>query len=62
MLKTNLLLPTPAVLSLNIDLEVTPDAEAQIIFDATVGDKMTGHGSGNLNINLNRQGDFKIIR
>ena len=54
------LAPNTNSLDLNIDLEVTPDAEAQIIFDATVGDKMTGHGSGNLNLNLNRQGDFKI--
>jgi len=57
------LTPTPAKqtgMDLNIDLEVTPDAEVQIIFDSKVGDVMKGRGSGNLNINLNKNGDFKI--
>lgn len=45
---------------MNFDLEVTPDAEVQIIFDAKVGDKMRGTGTGNLNINLSKQGEFKI--
>jgi hypothetical protein len=48
-------------IDLNFDLEVTPDAEAQLIFDSKVGDVMKGHGSGNLNISLNPKGDFKII-
>jgi hypothetical protein len=57
--------PTPAVakpigMDLNFDLEVTPDAEVQLIFDSKVGDVMKGRGSGNLNINLSRLGDFKI--
>jgi TamB, inner membrane protein subunit of TAM complex len=47
-------------MDLNINLEVTPDAEVQIIFDSKVGDVMKGHGSGNLNITLNRNGDFKM--
>ena len=45
---------------LNFDLEVTPDAEAQLIFDSKVGDVMKGHGSGNLNISYNPKGEFKI--
>jgi hypothetical protein len=47
-------------IDLNFDLEVTPEAEAQLIFDSKIGDVMKGHGSGNLNINLNKKGDFKI--
>ncbi|MCX6254369.1 MAG: translocation/assembly module TamB domain-containing protein [Bacteroidia bacterium] len=47
-------------IDLNIDLEVTPDAEVQLIFDSKVGDVMKGHGSGNLNIKLNKKGGFKI--
>jgi hypothetical protein len=47
-------------MDLNFDLEVTPDAEVQLIFDSKVGDVMKGHGSGNLNINLNKKGDFRI--
>ena len=56
--------PTPvkqAGLELNINLEVTPDAEVEIIFDSKVGDVMKGYGSSeNLNVNLNKKGEFKI--
>ncbi|MCJ7688472.1 MAG: translocation/assembly module TamB domain-containing protein, partial [Clostridiaceae bacterium] len=51
------LTPTPPVqtgMDLNFDLEVTPDAEVQLIFDSKVGDVMKGQGSGNLNINLDQ--------
>lgn len=49
-------------MELNMNLEVTPDAEIQIIFDAKVGDVMKGHGSSeNLNVNLNKKGEFKIF-
>jgi hypothetical protein len=47
-------------IDLNFDLEVTPDAEVQLIFDEKVGDVIKGHGYGNLNINLNRRGDLRI--
>jgi hypothetical protein len=47
-------------IDLNFDLELTPDAEVQLIFDPKVGDIMKGQGSGNLNIRYNSQGDFKI--
>jgi hypothetical protein len=52
--------PVQTGIDLNFDLEVTPDAEAQLIFDSKVGDVMKGHGSGNLNITLNSKGEFKI--
>jgi hypothetical protein len=47
-------------MDLNFDLEVTPEAEVQLIFDSKVGDVMKGRGSGNLNISMNRKGDFKM--
>ncbi len=54
--------PVPQIkLVLNFDLEVTPDAEVQLIFDSKVGDIMKGHGSGNLNININEKNEFKIV-
>ena len=58
----NKLKPPPAQtgFDLNFDLEVTPDAEVQLIFDSKVGDVMKGHGSGNLNITYNTKGEFKI--
>jgi len=43
-----------------IDLDVTPDAEVQIIFDSKAGDVMKGTGSGNLNISYNRKGEFNM--
>jgi hypothetical protein len=47
-------------MDINFDLEVTPDAEAQIIFDSKVGDIMKGRGSGNLNITYDKNNDFKM--
>jgi hypothetical protein len=49
-------------MELNMNLEITPDAEIQIIFDSKAGDVMKGTGSSeNLNINLNKKGDFNIF-
>jgi hypothetical protein len=50
------------VMDLNMNLEITPDAEIQIIFDSKAGDVMKGHGSSpNLNVSLNKKGDFGIL-
>lgn len=51
---------TSTALEIAFDLEVTPEAEVQLIMDSKAGDVMKGTGSGNLNINLNRKGEFKI--
>ena len=48
-------------MDVNFDLEVTPEAEVQLIFDSKVGDVMRGKGSGNLNVSLNKKGDFRIV-
>jgi len=56
--------PSPSkqiALDIDMNLEVTPDAKVQIIFDSKVGDIMEGNGSSpNLNITLNKKGDFGI--
>ena len=52
--------PKTTGFDLNMDLEVTPAAEVQLIFDMTVGDIMKANGSGNLNISYNRKGEFRI--
>lgn len=44
-----------------LDLEVTNDAEMQIIFDPTIGDIMRGRGEGNLKIDFNLDGDFLMF-
>jgi hypothetical protein len=50
-----------AAMDINFDLEVTPEAQAQIIFDSKVGDIMKGYGSGNLNITYNKYGEFRMF-
>jgi hypothetical protein len=60
--------PVPSVspkqigMDLKMNLEVTPDAVIQIIFDSKAGDIMSGKGSSeNLNVTLNKKGDFGIL-
>lgn len=48
-------------MTLNIDMEITPDAEAQIIFDAQVGDVIRARGQGNLQMAISMQGDFRMF-
>lgn len=51
---------------LNFDLEVTPEAEALLIFDSKIGDIIQARGTGNLkmeidaNNNFNMFGDYSI--
>jgi hypothetical protein len=47
-------------MELNFDLEVTPEAEVQLIMDSKAGDVIKGHGTGNLNLSLNKKGEFKM--
>jgi hypothetical protein len=48
-------------LVLNFDLEVTPDAEIQLIFDQKVGDIIKARGTGNISMNISPKGDFKMF-
>jgi autotransporter translocation and assembly factor TamB len=45
-------------LQLNLDLQVTPDAEVQIIFDPKLGDIIKGKGTGDLDMRINTNGEF----
>lgn len=47
-------------LALNFNLEVTSDAEIQLIFDQKVGDIIKARGDGNILLKINSQGDFKM--
>ena len=49
-------------MEMNFDLQVTPDAEVQIIFDAKVGDVMKGRGTGDLNISSDKKWGFQNDR
>lgn len=46
---------------LNFNLEVTPDAEVQLIFDDKVGDIIKGVGRSNLKMEVNTAGDFTMF-
>ncbi len=47
-------------ITLNFDLEVTPDAEVHVIFASHLGDIMRGRGEGNINLEISSQGAFNI--
>ncbi len=47
--------------SLVMDIEATPDAEVEIIFDETLGDKISGTGSGNIKMEMNKSADFYMF-
>ncbi|BAX79228.1 translocation/assembly module TamB domain-containing protein [Labilibaculum antarcticum] len=46
---------------LNCDLEITPETEVQIIFDSKIGDVLKAKGEGNLKLQIDTKGDFKIF-
>lgn len=49
-----------ANIQLNFDLEVTPDALVQLIFDPQIGDIIKGRGNGNIQMNINTLGQFNM--
>lgn len=48
-------------LELNLALDVTPDAEVQLIFDQKVGDIIKSRGNGAIKLEINTQGNFKMF-
>ena len=46
--------------SLDMQLELTPDAEANLIFDEVAGDNIKARGTGNFRINIQRYGDLSM--
>ena len=47
-------------INLNLDLEITKDAVAQVVIDKVYGSYLKLSGTGNLNISLNDLGNFKM--
>jgi hypothetical protein len=47
--------------SLDMDIEATPDAQMQIIFDKKTGDVLNAQGYGNLKMNINTLGKFDFF-
>ena len=48
-------------LTMNFDLEVTPDAQLQLIFDQKTGDIMKGRGSGDIKMKLDDLSGFRMF-
>lgn len=47
-------------IKLNLQLEITPEADFKIIFDESVGDVMSGAGKGNLQMEINNLATFNM--
>ena len=52
--------PNLSGLSMNFDLEVTPQARTRLIFDPDLRDIIEASGRGNLNMEVDNSGDFRI--
>lgn len=48
-------------IQMNFDLDVTPDAKIDIIFDKTVGDVISARGTGDLSLAINTNGTFNMF-
>ena len=48
-------------INLDFDLDITPDAYMEIIFDLKAGDIIRGRGNGQLNLLIDTQGDFNMF-
>ena len=46
--------------TMKFDVDLTPDAEVQLIFDQKVGDAIKARGNGNLKLEISPQSDFKM--
>lgn len=47
-------------IDLNLDLEITPQAETRLIFNPELGDMIKARGRGNLNMEVNQNENFRI--
>jgi len=59
--RKNLAIEAMKGLSLDIDMEITTDAVAQVVIDKENGSQLTGSGTGNLKIEINTRGKFNMF-
>ncbi len=50
-----------AGMQMDFNLNVTPDAELQIVFDPTIGDIIKARGTGNMKLSINTLGTFEMV-
>lgn len=48
-------------IQMNLNVEMTPDAEVQLIFDEIAGDIMKASGNGNIRMGINSLGEFTMF-
>lgn len=48
-------------IKLDFDLEITPDAYCEIIFDLRAGDIIRGRGNGKIALNIDTEGEFNMF-
>jgi len=48
-------------IEMNFDLEITPDAQVRLVFDDQIGDVMRSTGSGDLDLEITRDGDLSVF-
>jgi len=51
----------PTGIEVDLNLDITPEAYAEIIFDIKSGDIVRGYGKGNLKLQIDTQGDFTMF-
>jgi hypothetical protein len=53
--------PENGFFEMNLNIAATPAAKIQILFNSTIGDVISGQGSGNLRMVYDKQGDFTMF-
>lgn len=51
----------PTGITMDLNLDITPDAYAEIIFDAKSGDIIRGYGRGDIRLQLDTKGEFTMF-
>jgi hypothetical protein len=52
--------PVSSGLNMNFDIEVTPDAKVQLIFNSQIGDIIRGEGNGNVQVKVDKDFNLKL--
>ncbi|MGE5428319.1 MAG: translocation/assembly module TamB domain-containing protein, partial [Methylococcaceae bacterium] len=58
--QTKIIPRTGTNLQMKFDVEVTPDAKAQLIYNSKIGDVIRGQGSGNLQLSIDNNNDLTM--
>lgn len=51
----------PSGITMDLNLDITPDAYAEIIFDIKAGDIIRGYGNGDIKLQLDTKGEFNMF-